>query len=702
MPVDMSQFNETFLEEAVENISDLEAGLLELEAGDQTDLNAIFRAAHSLKGGASTFGFSDIADFTHVLETLLDKARDGDITITSPIVDVLLQSVDVLNNLVEAARGDAEAKDYQPCLKKLESFLTEGDEQQEETHAPQTAEAETHGQGHWHITFYPKPHFPLTGNDPIMLLKELKLLGECTIKPLTDKLPKFDELTPEYLYLGFDVILASDCSQDDIDDVFMFVEDDAHITIKHEEDAPTETAEERVAEATSAQASTAKEEVLEAEPFEDRRQGDRRSTDRRQQNTTAQNPGGGSLRVATEKVDMLIDMVGELVTTNAMVLQASGSLQEESAQKLTNAINDMNRHTRTLQEAIMAIRMLPISFAFNRFPRMIRDTAQKLGKKVDLITAGDQTELDKTVIERISDPLTHIVRNAVDHGIESPEDRRAIGKPETATVKLNAFYKGGTVVIEVSDDGRGLDPEKLLKKALEKGVAQPHENYSNQDIYHFIFEPGFSTAQEVTDVSGRGVGMDIVMKNIKALGGSVAIETELGKGSTFSISLPLTLAIVDGMAVRVGAQTYIIPLLSIIESLYPTDEMLYSVNKEVQVLNIRGTYIPLLQLEKVFHNDKSKSTKSIKDGIAVIVESEDKQIALFVDELLGERQVVIKSVEKNYKAIEGISGATILGDGTVSLILDLPGIVQIANREGLYNYMPTHKKQTHDATSLKG
>lgn len=686
MSIDMSQFTETFLEEAVENISDLESGLLDLEAGDQTDLNAIFRAAHSLKGGASTFGFSDIADFTHVLETLLDKGRSGELAISSEIVDVLLQSVDVLRNLVDAARGNGDAEDYRPCLQELESFL--GDTGSTPTVEAEPVNSSASGAGHWHIEFMPKPHFPLTGNDPIMLIKELKMLGECTITSKLNNLPKFDELTPEYLYIGFHVELASDCPEEEVHDVFMFVEDDAKIKIEHIDD--------RI---KASEKTDTKEDIVEAEPFMDRRQQDRRKTDRREQ--TSNTASSGSIRVATEKVDMLIDMVGELVTTNAMVLQSSAHIEDENAQKLTNAINDMNRHTRTLQEAIMAIRMMPISFAFNRFPRMVRDTAQKLDKKVDLIMAGEQTELDKTVIERISDPLTHIVRNAVDHGIETPEERKKLGKNETAKIQLHAFYKGGSVVIEVKDDGRGLDPEKLLAKAIEKGIAHPGENYSNHDIYNFIFEPGFSTAAQVTDVSGRGVGMDIVMKNIKSLGGSVAIETAIGKGSTFSISLPLTLAIVDGMAVRVGEQTYIIPLLSIIESLYPTDEMLHSVNKEVRVLNIRGTYIPLLQLSKVFHPKTVNSNPNLKEGIAVIVESEDKQIALFVDELLGERQVVIKSVEKNYKAIEGISGATILGDGTVSLILDLPGIVQIANREGLYNYNNIQQKQ-HSEKQLRG
>lgn len=693
MSIDMSQFTETFLEEAVENISEFESGLLDLEAGNQTDLNAIFRAAHSLKGGASTFGFADIADFTHVLETLLDKARADELVITPEIMNVLLQSIDVLRNLVDAARGDAEAEDYKPCLNELESFLTDAPTPSTptvEAEVVSSADGDTNSEstGHWHISFMPKPHFPLTGNDPIMLIKEIKMLGECKISAIEKNIPEFDDLTPEYLFIGFNVELSSDCSEEDINDVFMFVDDDATIKIEYIKDSVEKVEE-------------PKEDIVEAEPFMDRRQNDRRNNDRRGQQATATPQSSGSIRVATEKVDMLIDMVGELVTTNAMVLQSSAHMQDETAQQLTNAINDMNRHTRTLQEAIMAIRMMPISFAFNRFPRMVRDTAQKLNKMVDLITTGDQTELDKTVIERISDPLTHIVRNAIDHGIETPDVRKEQGKPETAKVQLNAFYKGGTVVIEVKDDGRGLDHETLLEKAIEKGVAQAGEHYSKSDIYNFIFEPGFSTAAEVTDVSGRGVGMDIVMKNIKSLGGSVSIETELGKGSTFSISLPLTLAIVDGMAVRVGEHTYIIPVLNIIESLYPTDDMLHSVNKEVQVLNVRGTYIPLLQLTKVFHSNTTVTNQNLKEGIAVIVESEDKQIALFVDELLGERQVVIKSVEKNYKEIEGISGATILGDGTVSLILDLAGITQIANREGLYNYNPI-PQQRHAEKKLRG
>lgn len=392
---------------------------------------------------------------------------------------------------------------------------------------------------------------------------------------------------------------------------------------------------------------------------------------------------------------MLINMIGELVTNNAMLeLQIKKTLDVKEGQEVTSSIDQMNTHTRNLQENIMAIRMMPLEFAFSRFPRMVRDTSQKLAKKIKFITNDGQTELDRTVIEKISDPLNHLIRNAIDHGIEIPEERLANGKAEEGRIELVAFYRGGNVVIDIIDDGKGLDADAILKKAIDKGLIEESAQLSNSEIFKFIFNNGFSTAQEVTDVSGRGVGMDVVSKNIKALNGTIDIQSEKGKGTKFSINLPLTLAIVDGMATKVGNQTYIIPLLNIIESIKPDKIKVKTLNDNVEVVFIRGEYIPLLRLKRSFLVEADEGIENLTDGIAIIVEVENTKIALFVDELLGELQVVIKNLEDNYKPVEGLSGASILGDGTVALILDLQGLVHMSQRDNNFQLNCMNKQSS--------
>jgi two-component system chemotaxis sensor kinase CheA len=677
MSIDVTQFHQTYLEEATENLSELENGLLALEREEAADLNAIFRAAHSIKGGAATFGFQDIADFTHGLETVLDKGREATLDITPDVTSILLRAVDVLTELVSAAKEGrtAAAENREICQKELIELA----ELKEPSASVATASAGNNAdvveQKVVDVTFKPHPDMPRTGSDPMNILKELGTLGDITVTAHIDSVPPLEGLDPESLFLWWSVTLETESNLDEIHDVFLFVEEEAEISVQ------VVAAMTLIPQATAATQDV----TLVAEPMVDRRDesNDRRTADRRAPEKAQADTS--FIRVATDKVDHLINLVGELVTTNSMVGQHTGRVDNDSHPMLHSSVAEMALHTRNLQEAIMAIRMMPISFAFSRFPRMVRDTSAKLGKRVLLQTSGDHTELDKTVIERISDPLTHLVRNAIDHGIELPADRVAVGKAEEAKVELFAYYKGGNVMIEVRDDGRGIDRDVILRKAIEKGLAAEGETYSDDHVYQFIFHPGFSTASQVTDVSGRGVGMDIVRKNIQALGGNISIETERHKGTRFVISLPLTLAIVDGMAIDVGSEIYIVPILNIVESIKPIKGQVKTVGHNAEVIDIRGSYLPFIRLSSIFKTEINSELTRPEDGIAMIVESENERVALFVDELLGERQVVIKSIEANYKHIEGVSGATILGDGRVSFIVDLSGVIKRANREGLYH-----------------
>ncbi len=705
MNIDMSQFQDTFLQEATENLEELEQGLLALESGDSADMDSIFRAAHSIKGGAGTFGFMPISDFTHTVESVLQMARDGDLEMTEDLVTALLASCDLISEMIAIAKagGDTAEVATKECLATLQKYehaeAPSSSDSTEETSAD-ASPFDDGGAGlflddEWLVTFKPKPHLPLTGSDPINILRELKTLGIAKTIIHTEAVPTIDKIYPEELYFWWEVNLTTDASQSEIQDIFMFVEDDADITVEKIEPKPQDQVK------AAPKAKEDKKEDPVATLMDERREGEdrRKKTERRQ---AAAAPEQQYIRVAIDKVDNLINLVGELVTTNAMVDQHASKEEhnEDNQQHLVTALQEMSMHTRNLQESIMAIRMMPVDFAFSRFPRMVRDTANKLGKKVNLVTDGGNTELDKTVIEKISDPLTHLVRNSVDHGIESPEERAAAGKPEEGTVTLRAFYKGGSVMITITDDGKGLDKDKIIAKAIENGVITSAEGMSDTDIFNMIFASGFSTAEVVTDVSGRGVGMDVVRKNIQSLGGSVFIKSEPGQGSVFSISLPLTLAIVDAMATKVGDDIYMVPLLSIVESIRPTEGMIRKMQGSVEVLDVRGEFLPLLRLGEAMKAPETKYEGDATQAIAVIVESENEKLALVVDDLLGERQVVIKSIEKNYQSVEGISGATILGDGSVALIIDLPGVIKLSKREGRFCTI-TEENPPQDITQTK-
>jgi len=685
MAIDLSQFHQVFFEESFEGVGVMESGLLDMDPGavDAEQINTIFRAAHSIKGGSGTFGFNDIAAFTHVLESLLDQMREGRRQPTSEVRTVLLRSVDVLRDMLKAASGGSSPDDesVKHLQQELEEILSNR-ERAAETEKSDTgpADPDTHELIGWHLVFCPLPNIMRTGNDPLRILRELASLGELDVRGDISQLPRFEHFNPEECHLSWDLRLHASVEQSRISEIFDWVEDECDLVILpiHAGDpAPLETTGQSLVPVAALPELSS---VKAADPPVDRRAGnERRRTDRRTGERRTQGVvGSGSIRVDTRKIDNLMNMVGELIITQSMLSLLGENFKIEQVERLKDGLDEMARHTRELQESVMQIRMLPISFAFNRFPRLVHDLGAQLGKQVELKMTGESTELDKSVIEKIGDPLVHLVRNSLDHGIETPADRLEAGKPEVGRIELRACHKSGTIVIEVRDDGRGLDPELILGKAVEKGLVDAEAKLSHQQVYELVFQAGFSTAENVNDVSGRGVGMDVVRRNINELGGSIEIESVPGRGSAFIIRLPLTLAILDAQTVYVGEEVYIIPLLSIIESVQVKPDMINLVAGRAETYKLRNEYLPVIRLYEVFGVEGYKA-RALTEGILVIVEGEGRRCGILVDELIGQQQVVIKSLEANYERVEGVSGATILGNGLVALILDIPGVMRLAN-----------------------
>ena len=712
MSIDLSQFKQSFLEESDEGLDVLESGLLALDSGTADDevIHAVFRAAHSIKGGAGTFSLTEIASFTHVMETLLDEMRDGRRAISKEAINVLLNSVDVLRELLDAARDDVppEMSRVNEIQAKLEAVLNAGnnqateDKQEAETESEQQ-EPEADG---WVIKFHPHEHMLRTGNDTVRMFKELAALGDLENRVNLSGLPEFEHMDPELSYLSWILHLKKNEQQGAIDkavieEIFEWVEDDCDLSIEPLTSEPddTSTSEQndspQPAEIPVSETITAADNVIpitgesdaQTVPSKVPAAGVQQPAEAQQKSSTRKKKATetGSIRVGTDKIDTLINMVGELVITQSMLSQMGEDFSMDKIEDLREGLAQLERNTRELQESVMRIRMLPISSSFQRFPRLVHDLGQKMNKKIELKMFGEQTELDKTVMEKIGDPLVHLVRNSLDHGIEDPQTRLAAGKSETGTITLNAYHQGGFIIIEISDDGAGLPRDKLLNKAIEKGLVTEQDNLPDEKIYELIFHPGFSTVDQISDISGRGVGMDVVRKNIKELGGNVDVRTEEGRGTTFTIRLPLTLAILDGQLVKVGNETYIIPLVSIIESLEIETDNINTIAGTTEVYKMRDKYIPLVRLYEVF--DVQPGTHRLQDCLLVVVEGDGGKAGILVDDLLSQQQVVIKSLETNYKRIQGVSGATILGDGTVALILDMSGLLTLAKEiEPVQNY----------------
>jgi len=693
MEIDLSQFHAVFFEESFEGLDVMEQELLNLEEDtDLENVNTIFRAAHSIKGGSATFAFNQVAEFTHVMETLLDEMRDGKRAIIREIIDLLLKSVDCLRGMLHQLQdGEEVSNDYVELVNYFNQLLNNNSvsggavDSDETAGEDQDVISQDISHHYYTILFAPENYILQTGNEPLRMFKELCGLGDLSVVADFSKVPSFDELDPELCFISWKLKLETEMEKFAIKEVFEWVEDDCLLEIKSSGQQKAEPTKESVETALDENDSVELEPVVAEKNSEPEVKKESKTTESPQSvkklvpikkeagNTPAKKAAStASIRVGIDKVDTLIDLVGELVITQSMLGELGDNFEMSKVEQLINGLRELEANTRELQESVMRIRMLPIGFVFNRLPRMVRDLSAQLGKKIDLNIFGEDTELDKTVMEQIGDPLTHLVRNALDHGVESVDKRLAAGKSETGNVTLNAYHQGGNIIIEIKDDGAGIDPQIIYRKAVEKGLIEDGVDIPSEQIISMIMEPGFSTAEVVSDVSGRGVGMDVVKRNINNLGGSVDISSVLGKGTTFTIRLPLTLAILDGQLVRSANEIYVIPLASIVESIPLTSIQVTRIAGNMPVYKNDNEYIPIVDLCDEFEIVHDKQTTN--EGLVAIVEGENRKIAIKIDELLGQQQVVIKSLESHYKSLQGVSGATILGDGRVSLILDIVGL----------------------------
>ncbi|WGA02919.1 chemotaxis protein CheA [Enterobacter ludwigii] len=669
MSMDISDFYQTFFDEADELLADMEQHLLDLvpEAPDSEQLNAIFRAAHSIKGGAGTFGFTILQETTHLMENLLDEARRGEMQLNTDIINLFLETKDIMQEQLDAYKSSAEpdAASFEYICNALRQLALEakGDAAAAVVPAAKLSVVDA-------VTA--QEAAPAAAASKVRVV--LSRLKENEVDLLEEELSNLAKLSN--VVKGKDSLSATleeGISQDDIVAVLCFVIEADQIAFETETaavDVPAAVEEVAVVPQAAAPAVAPAAPVLKAVPKDAGAPG-------RGDKPAARSSESTSIRVAVEKVDQLINLVGELVITQSMLAQRSNELDPVTHGDLITSMGQLQRNARDLQESVMSIRMMPMEYVFSRFPRLVRDLASKLNKQIELTLMGSSTELDKSLIERIIDPLTHLVRNSLDHGIELPENRIAAGKSPVGNLILSAEHQGGNICIEVTDDGAGLNRERILAKAISQGMAV-NENMTDEEVGMLIFAPGFSTAEQVTDVSGRGVGMDVVKRNIQEMGGHVEIKSKQGSGTTIRILLPLTLAILDGMSVKVADEVFILPLNAVMESLQPREEDLHPLAGGERVLEVRGEYLPLVELWKVFEVDGAKTEAT--QGIVVILQSAGRRYALLVDQLIGQHQVVVKNLESNYRKVPGISAATILGDGSVALIVDVSAL-QGLNRE---------------------
>ncbi|MDA0781034.1 MAG: chemotaxis protein CheA [Rickettsiales bacterium] len=663
---DLQRFKETYITECFELLEDMEERLLGLDQDNPNneELNAIFRCAHSIKGGSGAFGFNRITSFTHILEELLDAMREGDLAPTREVTDALLSSVDIVRQMVVAAQSgvEAEAGIEDEVSEHLRSVLgSESNVCEQKSESDKSDDDEI---SIFSIEFKPKEDMLISGNEPLLIINELKSLGDLQCEINTDNLPDINKLNPEKCYVSWSFSLETEKTIDDIREVFEFVEDECELII--EKIAGFAKERPKAIENGSKQAEVQKE-LPKPQLVKENNTDD----------AAKAAPVVTSIRVDIDKVDRLVNMVGELVITQAMIAAQSADISFEEHPKLVQGITTLSQHTRELQEAVMAVRMQPVKSVFSRMPRIVRDLSTQLKKDIRLEMIGEATELDRTVIEQLSDPLTHMIRNSVDHGIDTPENRIAAGKPAQGVIKLSAEHAGGKILLKISDDGRGVNRERVLQKAKDKGLVSSEAELSDHEIDNLIFMPGFSTAEVVSNISGRGVGMDVVKRNIESLGGTINIINKPGEGSTFLVSLPLTLAILDGMIVRVGREKYIIPIGSIIETMRPKNDEVRKIADANDLINVRGDFISILYLHKVFRI--AGAEKNPSKALVVLVENGMDKFGLVVDELIGQQQVVIKSLEENSDAVPGISAATILGDGKVALILDISKLQELTS-----------------------
>ena len=693
----MEAIRQTFFQECEEQLAELESGLLALQNGasDSETVNAVFRAVHSVKGGAGAFGLDNLVRFAHVFETALDALRSDRLYPTPDVLKVMLRSADVLADLVRGARGGdgPEEQRVAGAAAELATLTTAGSAALVAT-TPAVATgaaAEDDGFGGldfhpvqvgvaattmWLVRFRPLPALYAKANDAGLLLRELSLLGKAAVTVDVSDLPALPDLDPEGAYLRWHVELQTAQPRSAIEEVFEFVEGDCEIDIAvaeaalpPEPDEPSPIDVMALIRAIHAPAELGQS-PLPPTPVPAAVREEHQASPK------------ATIRVDLDRVDRLIDLVGELVINGAMLMQRSIEAGLGHSSAVAVGLDELENLTREIQDSVMAIRAQPVKSVFARMPRLAREVAALTGKQVRLVTDGEGTEVDKTVIEHLADPLTHMIRNAIDHGLERPAERLQVGKPEQGTVKLAAMHRSGRIVIEVSDDGAGINRGKVKASAVSKGLIPADAVLSDEEIDNLIFLPGFSTAEAISDISGRGVGMDVVRRSIQALGGRIAISSRPGQGSTFTLSLPLTLAVLDGMVVTVAGQTLIVPLTAIIETLQPRTEYIHEIGDGARVLNIRGTYVPLLAVGGVLGWRQA----GIEAGtVALLVEADGgARAALLVDAIQGQQQVVIKSLEANYRQVPGVAAATILGDGRVALILDVDGMISDASDESTF------------------
>jgi two-component system, chemotaxis family, sensor kinase CheA len=700
----MEAIRETFFQECEEQLAELEAGLILMESGtaEAETVNAVFRAVHSIKGGAGIFALDALVRFAHVFETCLDQVRSGQLAAGPTVLNLLLRAADVLADLVRAARDKDTVDEARTAALVVEfNQINAGGHEPAAAPAKQAAAPaeETGGLFFdppaqsaqlWEIVFTPNAELYAKANESALLLRELRRLGPTEVTLDSSRLPALSELDPEGAYLTWRISLEADCDEKAIRDVFEFVEDDCTLEITQLppplamtpgiitgdngfsfEFFPPVAFEEEEPAAPVAAAPVVQEAPPppKAGPVEMMAAKAEALGERREEARTA------TIRVDLDRVDRMIDLVGELVINEAMLSQRVLDAGIARSSGVAMALEELEHLTREIQDSVMAIRAQPVRSVFQRMPRLVREVAAQTGKQVRLMTEGEGTEVDKTVIERIADPLTHMIRNAIDHGLESPEKRAAAGKPAEGLVRLTAVHRSGRIVLEVSDDGGGINRARVKQKAIENGVISPDAQLTDDEIDNLIFLPGFSTAATISDISGRGVGMDVVRQSVAALGGRISISSRPGQGSTFTLSLPLTLAVLDGMVVSAAGHTLIIPLGAIVETLKPRAEDVFPLDDETNVLRLRGGYVPMVDVAATLAY--SDTFISPEQSVALLVEGEGGvRAVLLVDAIHGQRQVVIKSLEANYRAVPGIAAATVMGDGRVALILDVDAVVK--------------------------
>lgn len=738
--MDMNEIKEIFFQECEEQLAELESGLLKLNDGDRDPetVNAVFRAVHSIKGGAGAFGLDDLVAFAHVFETTLDCVRSNRLEPTQDVLKVMLKSADVLADLTNAARdgGYVDETRSRALVKELEA-LANGEAPAPAAKTPEPAAAaatpapaptddsgfqpipfsfDSFDDGEavddsraYEISFRPRRELYTKGNEAALLLRDLSRIGEMSINCDADGLPALDKMDPEEAYFGWTIQLKTEKSEDDIRTVFEFAEWDCDLEIREaadaapEEELPmipvpfdlsaldeTDTAAETTSSVNAAveavaaaeTASSVSKMAAAAARVEKKEASATAASTAAAQNAAAAAAAGQTIRVDLDRVDRLINLVGELVINQAMLSQSVIENDTTGTSSINMGLEELQQLTREIQDSVMAIRAQPVKPVFQRMSRIVREVADMVGKSIRLVTEGENTEVDKTVIDKLAEPLTHMIRNAVDHGIETPEKREAAGKDPEGTIKLTAKHRSGRIVIELVDDGAGINRERVRQKAIDNDLIAADANLTDEEIDNLIFAPGFSTADKISDISGRGVGMDVVKRSIQALGGRISISSRPGHGSTFTMSLPLTLAVLDGMVVTVAGQTLVVPLTAIVETLQPEASSIHSFGANQRLISIRDSFCPLVDVGRIL-NFRATQANPV-EGVALLVESEGGgQRALMVDAIQGQRQVVIKSLEANYTHVPGIAAATILGDGRVALILDVDAVVAASRGQSL-------------------